>query len=332
MQAPIIFIHYGNSYYLKHVLRSAKMFNPKKRVILIGDSSNNRYQDIDVEHYLFEHYLDTDEVKQFEKLYRRVGGVEFEKINKNKGGEDWTKFNFLKWFVLYTFLQEQNISNLWVFDSDTIILSDLDSLEERYGETDYTVMNNNNQLQGFVSNPGYIQLFQKLCIEMFSNQEYLDQIKKKNFTVNPRHGFTMMMVFRRLSDVAKPRIRRLNKIIDNAYFDECICHQHGKEIYKKKIGHKTVKKIYCDQEGGLYQYDLTLQRYIKLLGVNLSWVPIYVFDVIYYQARKNRTYENSKQIAQSQPQEFALLDLGTPLIHSIKEKLSGIKRKILTVS
>ena len=37
MNLPIIFVHKGDSFYLKYALESAKKFNPDSRIILLGD-------------------------------------------------------------------------------------------------------------------------------------------------------------------------------------------------------------------------------------------------------------------------------------------------------
>ena len=43
MEAPIIFVHYNDTPYLKYTPQGReKLFNPDKRVILLGDSSNSK--------------------------------------------------------------------------------------------------------------------------------------------------------------------------------------------------------------------------------------------------------------------------------------------------
>ena len=329
MEAPIIFIHYNDSYYLKYVLQSAKMFNPDKHIILIGDKSNRRYTEIGVEHYMFDQYLQSSQLEKFNEVYKRIGGNEFEKVNSSKGGQDWTKFNFLKWFVLCDFVKEHNITRFWTFDSDTIILSNLNSLEIRYEDVDYTVMNGLNQLQGYVRNVKYLKLFQELSISMFSDERYLKRLKQKDFAENPTYGFTMMRVFKRLSEQSDPKIKRLNTIIDNTYFDECICVPHSKEVYREKIADRTVKKLYSDTKGNIYQYDLDKKRYIEVLGINLSWIPQYVFNSVFKYAQKK--YNSRQKNDQEKGKEVKEISFQPPFRFLVKSKLRSVKASLSKV-
>lgn len=158
-QLPIIFIHYGNSDYLHYALKAAKIFNPDKRIILLGDQSNEGVKVFGVEHHYFEDYGSICELKDFEQYYRKVGGREFMHIDEGKGGRDWTKFNFKKWFVLYDFVLKNNISQFWTFDSDTLIVTGLSPIEGKFQNVDYTVMGNLHQLQGVVRNTDFILKF-----------------------------------------------------------------------------------------------------------------------------------------------------------------------------
>ncbi len=145
MSIPIVFIHYGDCSYLKYTLKSAKLFNPEKRVILIGDKTNKYYSEkYNIEHYFFDNYTELKEIKELEKAYKIVGGADFERMNKSKGGKDWTKFNFIKWGVLYNFVVSQKIGKLWTFDSDTLIISNLKQKENTYKNYDYTTINSHN--------------------------------------------------------------------------------------------------------------------------------------------------------------------------------------------
>ena len=51
---PIIFIHYGNTPYLRSTLKSSQISNPDKKKILIGDKSNKQVaQENGWEHFEF---------------------------------------------------------------------------------------------------------------------------------------------------------------------------------------------------------------------------------------------------------------------------------------
>ena len=74
-EAPIIFIHYGDSAYLKYTLRLAVKFNPDKEVILLGDNKNKKYEKIGVRHFYFNDYGAGEEINMFNKVFRFIAGA-----------------------------------------------------------------------------------------------------------------------------------------------------------------------------------------------------------------------------------------------------------------
>ena len=271
--APIIFIHYGDNDYLRYVLKTAKKFN--ERVILIGDESNLKHKNTGVEHYHFDELLYGEELEQFNRIYKRVGGVKFESINKSKGGKDWTKFNFQKWFVLRNFLCEKRIKSFWTFDSDTLILDDLTKYESLFDGIDYSSMNQTNQLQGKVNNVNVIDSFIQIVMECFLDVKYLKELKEGEFSANPEWGFTMMRVFEKLEKKGEFSSARLKDISNGLVFDECICFSLGMETNDELINDRTIKRVY--KQGSLYFERSQQGEFHRIVTINLSWVPGYFF-------------------------------------------------------
>lgn len=321
IEAPIIFIHYNDSPYLKYTLRAAKIFNPEKRVILIGDSSNEKYTKYGIEHFYFDEYTKSPGLEAFHKVYKRIGGVEFEKMNKSKGGTDWTKFNFMKWFVLHNFLKAQPFQNFWSFDSDTLLVEDLKPLEKEFQLYDYTVMNIYNQLQGYVTNSQVLVQFQRYCLGLLSDEAYLNKLRTTDFTENPGYGFTMMRVFRAVFESEVFKTKRINTFIQNSYFDECICEADGKETVQMTGGEKRlIKKTYVDNLGNLYHLDLPTNQYIKLNAINLSWVPSYYFSLFFNYAKVKLERQGRKHDS-----SLKAVSLDVPLGYQIRKGVSKIK-------
>ena len=95
---PIIFIHYGNSPYLKYTLEAAKRTNPNKEIILLGDRSNKKYaNNSNVTFYPFKDFRQSELISRFNSVYRHIAGEEH-------GRKNWTYFVFLRWFIIYDFL------------------------------------------------------------------------------------------------------------------------------------------------------------------------------------------------------------------------------------
>ena len=61
MSAPIIFCHYSNSKYLPYVLEAARITNPDKNIVFLGDSYNQWLKNAkNIQHYYFFKKTDID--------------------------------------------------------------------------------------------------------------------------------------------------------------------------------------------------------------------------------------------------------------------------------
>src|SRR5271154_5485843 len=72
---PVVIIHKGDSYYLEHALWQAKQYN--NRVILIGDETNNHYQQLGIEHYNMQNYYKG--AQYFSTIYEHIHETPYEK-------------------------------------------------------------------------------------------------------------------------------------------------------------------------------------------------------------------------------------------------------------
>jgi hypothetical protein len=100
MGAPIIFCHYGCSSYLFYTLYSAKLSNPKKDIILLGDSLNKNISvKLGVVHIDFTQYDSEENVLNFDHDFKFIAG-------ENHGRKDWTKFVFKRWFYINEYLKK----------------------------------------------------------------------------------------------------------------------------------------------------------------------------------------------------------------------------------
>ncbi len=112
--SPIIFIHYGNANYLRHVLRAARTSNPDKRIILLGDESNRHLARPGIEHHLFSDLNTGPEIERFNRVFQLIKG-ENHIYRKLHGADHWTHFVFLRWFLILNFLRREKIGAFWTF-------------------------------------------------------------------------------------------------------------------------------------------------------------------------------------------------------------------------
>ena len=122
---PIVFMHYGNSDYLKYSLRQAKNSNPGSTVYLLGDSLNDCYEGI--EHHPFMDYFVAAE--GFSKVYRHYNTTPYH----------YALFDFQRWFILKEFLCSNRLQKCLYLDSDTMLYADVTKEQERFSQFDFTL-------------------------------------------------------------------------------------------------------------------------------------------------------------------------------------------------
>ena len=91
MALPIIFIHKGDSFYLKYALENAKKFNPESRVILIGDKVTEYPKFVEY-HEMYDY---SSSALKFKKVYKHM----------STNTEAIERFCFERWFILNEFLK-----------------------------------------------------------------------------------------------------------------------------------------------------------------------------------------------------------------------------------
>lgn len=279
-QIPVIFCHYGNSFYLKHSLQTVKLFNPDKRIVLLGDDSNRQVAlNAGVEHHPFINYNHTEEIRTFDRVYQHIAGVQH-------GKPVWTNFVFKRWFYIHGFLQNENIRAFWHFDSDNLILSRLERFEPKFLEFDCTEQCGGSCMNGLVANFRTADQYIKTINKLFQDKEYINQ-QRSDLRENPNFAFTEMRAYQTFREHSQIHSIRLNTIIDDSSFDDCICRDDGMETYNRPLEARILKKLYTDSHGHIYCRQTETGRLIRMNSLNMSWVPSYLYRLILKQAKKS---------------------------------------------
>lgn len=283
---PIIFIHEGDCDYLEYTLKCAKVFNPRARVILLGDETNEKYKEPGIEHFFYKDFQGEKSVL-FDSVFQPIAG-------KDHIREAWwINFVFKRWFHMFYFIKNQRITRFWTFDSDTLILCDPNLKTDKFKEYDFTEQCNGMCINGLINNPEIIEAYLDKINKLFQDETYLNR-QREDFKVHTDYAFTEMRAYLEFKQNTPIKTLRLNTIIDDETFDDCICQQHDMEM------EGGVKKLYF-RDGGVYLKHLPSQRLIKANSLNMSWVPVSfikrVYDVV--------SQEGSKSSQQPAGQEFA---------------------------
>jgi len=314
--APIVFIHYGDSKYLRFTLESARRFNPGRRVLLLGDAANRRYASLGIDHRLFDEYRYGDKVEAFEKVFQLIAGREFE---ARTYGRRWTHFNFLKWFVVENFLERAGVDAFWTFDSDVLLLDELGRFEAALGEFDYTVANDLHQMVGFVRRRRTVEAVTRTILDLFSDEAYL-AAQRAVMAANPRWGFTIMRAFDAYFHAARPRVARLfnaPELFGDRIFVDAL-GAPGLEPFRQaavKDREGALPLLLEDGAGGVYVERRADGERLRVSAVNLSWLDYGVMKRIFERTRPRRP-----PVPPSDGVDKPLrpLDLSTPLAYRLK--------------
>jgi hypothetical protein len=287
MDAPIIFIHYGDSYYLKYTLQSAVLFNPGKQVILLGDETNAHYTHLGVEHYPFSQFSMGQEIRVFDRVYMFIAGPEHHR-------KEWTRFVFRRWFHLYYFILEKGYRCFWTFDSDTLVLTDLALQEEKFRDYDCTEQCSGICMNGLIMNVRVVKGYLDKINELFQRTPFL-QNERTNFKVYKKYAFTEMKAYVMYREESGIRRLRLSTIIEGESFLDSICttDEHRRffqddeyDIYPEKVWQLDVKKVYLCPDGNLFFRHTPSGQLVKMNTINMSWTPVWLLDALLRHSRR----------------------------------------------
>lgn len=281
--APLLFIHYGNSSYLRYTLAAAKKSNPEKRIILLGDEDNAVYRKLGIEHVLFNAYSNSVECKKFLEVYRPVAG----KLHMQKTfAERWLRFVFFRWFILHTFLKQQGIDAFWTFDSDTLLLEPLQESEAFFKSFDCTSQCTGSCMNGYVSNTTVVTLYVQKILDLFQRQDFLAAQQEEFDTVHPSYAFTEMRAFEVLCKEENISVWPLVSPVEGAVFDDCLALGQGYVQQSKAFYNgKHIKQLWLFDDQKVYAKRESDGELVRFKSLNMSWLPdyyiAYVYDVLF---------------------------------------------------
>jgi len=237
-KTPIVFIHYGDTPYLRYTLDIAKKLNPEKKVFLLGDKKNKKYKKYNVRHNYFSKYNKNESIKKLNKNFIYIGGTN-RQTDQDKRFE---LFCFKRWFYLYEFMKKNRLNKCWYFDSDTLILSDLSKEEEKFENYDITEQSNGSNMKGLIK-IDFLENFINTINKIFLDKNYLEN-QKKDIKNNPNYAFCDMRAYSKFKEASKPKSIMLKTILNNKNYDENICQKDGMETEFTEELKREVKKLY----------------------------------------------------------------------------------------
>ena len=269
---PIIFCHHGFSEYLPYTLECAQITNANKRLYFLGNREIK--EKIKKYKWIFHEYSGYHSAlsKRFEDVFVEISHPTH---NNYRGSLNWLKFVFIRWFYVYDFCVKNEIQRFWHFDTDTMILMNLDIFENnRLLENRSTMQCHGNCLNGIIQ-VSDLHKFLISLIEQFSDPETVNN-RKIEFASLTGQAFTEMRAFCFYKESSAPEnFLHLERLIPGYWFDDLLCYYGNAEYERINIFSPHHKKVdYMDGKHFVYSNNLKIQ----LITANLSWLSLEYFS------------------------------------------------------
>lgn len=266
--SPIIFIHFGYNNYLATTIASALMTNPRKRVILIGDQSNKIFETIGAEHYDFNTLNSGEEIEEFERIWKFIPtwDVQYQ--------PEFFKFVFKKWYFVNRFIEMNQIKRFWHFDSDTMIMDNLEPLEKSLSQYDCTEQVSGRCMGGLISNHKAVQAYVASMNHDLRSGAYLDNLSAG--------AYNEMDAYIRFRD-ANPWLRSFNisEVHEGQMYEP---HALGLPAPGDDLETEDGKKKFSiGADGSIYRKIMSTNQYVKIYAINMSWSLIASYEHMFNQ-------------------------------------------------
>lgn len=300
---PVVFIHYGYHEYIEYTIQTALKYNNK--VIFLGDEENEKYlKKYPIDFYYFKDFMS-------DKIISLMGNILNDLLSTKEGREYLTTdyyriFCIQKWLILSNFLKDKNIEELFVFDTDNLILDNLNKYD--YSEYDF-VRYNEIGFQSYIKSSIVHDLS-----DFILSKEKIELLKHDNIM-----GLTIYFILSGNYKFLTGDVEDVNgQIFDNAIsvnsknlYDVI---NDKDEIAKISFNERDIKVIYYTDNDNFYfkriikyskerhSYSIdSTDKYYRLLNLNMSWVKMDYFRAIYNFINKNdntaiKQYENIVKI------------------------------------
>lgn len=320
-EAPIIFVHYGASSYLRKALLAAARSNPAKRIFLLGDDTNRSLARGAASFVDCRDFDGTAKLAAFDRIFTPLEGRRH-RFNKPGGTGQWLRFVFRRWFLVEEFLCREQIDRFWTFDSDTLILAPLASREARFAGLECTTQCRDCCLNGFIASRALVECYTRAMSSFFLDAPFMAR-QKQRLEKQSGLAFNEMDAFGEFRRREKVRALHAAQPVDGEFFDDALAYDANFEASPVKIaGRIPVKRLWISPDRALYARHLASGRFVRMITCNLSWLPDYVWSKFTPYCL---TPEQDAKVKPPVESELREVDLSQPLTDRIA---TALKRKV----
>ena len=274
--APLIFIHYGPSAYLRQTLSAAKQSNPSKRVYFLGDVENRRFCPSGVEFAPLADFAQGQKIQDFRAVFRPIQGSKH-KFNKHGGMERWLGFVFERWFIMENFVRSAGVQRFWTFDSDTMVAGDLAARESRFAGYVATQQCRGCCLNGLINSVSLLADYTVWMIGLFHDRKFLE-MQQERLQQHEGLAFNEMDAWQHFRDENNIATCSLGEERDGEFFDDALAITDGYEVATEKVlGRTPVKKLVLDSRGAVFALRAADRAPVRMVSLNLSWLPDFLY-------------------------------------------------------
>ncbi|MEN9782273.1 MAG: hypothetical protein RL208_423 [Pseudomonadota bacterium] len=285
---PVIFCHYGDSEYLKYTLKSFKITNPGKRCILLGDKLNiNVALQAGWEHFNFSEFSYGERrVDLFNSVFVPIYG---KRATIFRSGSDfWVKFVSLRWFVMVNFARRNFIDRFWTFDSDTMMVCDLEKIEGQFIERyDFTEQCFGGCINGFIGNLDIVEKYLDFINNVFQDEVLLNKVRAE-FADTKNENDTRILgemdIYARFKqqNVCEYSSKRIAIEDNDSVFDDCLIRNINPE-YESTNAYQYGKMLKVFTQNGSFYFKKKDGKVTIVNSLNLSCIPIsFMKKILFY--------------------------------------------------
>jgi len=239
MKIPCVFIHLNDRRPLQKTIPQALKFN--NRVLVIGDQPVKEYCDsIGVEFFDYQS-LFSDQAKDFQSKYVHMSS-----------NSPWVEeFCFIRWYLLNSLMQKQNLDKVFHADSDVMLYCNTDEVWPNYKQYNLSIVNRACGSTSFWTRKG-LDNFCKFVLEIYSDKSsfyYNDFVSfyENHQKCNMPGGVCDMTLLDRYHQKelwgGPPTIGEMTHVINGSVFDQNINSKDGLYDFNDELGVKNIEFI-----------------------------------------------------------------------------------------
>jgi hypothetical protein len=142
-------------------------------------------------------------------------------------------------------------------------------------------------MNGYVAGADVVEGYVRHINALFQRPDYLDAQQREFDEEQPSWAFTEMRAFESWRDETDAVTRPLTVPVGGVAFDDGLCFPAGYRTEKLRSG-QVVKRVYLGEGGTFWARREGSGRWDRLGALNLSWVPVYLFDVVFGHLKTGR--------------------------------------------